>query len=68
MICSLSTLWPPIRVTPYLFSVSKPPRMISPRIAGSTPFFGKQVIASAVSGVPAIAQTSLMEFSAAMCP
>jgi hypothetical protein len=35
---------------------------------GSTPFFGKQVIAIAVIGVPAIAQTSLMELSAAMRP
>jgi hypothetical protein len=64
----LSTLWPPINVTPYWFIVSNPPRMISRKIAVSTPFFGKHVIAIAVMGVPAIAQTSLMELSAAMRP
>jgi hypothetical protein len=42
--------------------------MISPRIAGSTPFLGKHVIAMAVIGVPAIAHTSLIEFSAAIRP
>ncbi len=42
--------------------------MISARMEKSTPFFGKQVTASAVTGVPPIAHTSLMEFRAAMRP
>jgi hypothetical protein len=34
----------------------------------SKPFFGKQVMASAVMGRPPIAHTSLMELSALMRP
>jgi hypothetical protein len=55
-------------VTLFSINTDSPPRMISPSMAKSKPFFGKQVIAIAVIGVPPIAHTSLMELSAAMRP
>src|SRR5208337_1758329 len=59
--------WPPITLHFASFILSRPPRIICSRIAGS-PFAGNPTIESADTGRPPIAYTSLSELAPAICP
>ena len=62
------TLWPPTRNAPEARVLSKPPSSTFFRTSSPRTFEGKPTMFKATMGRPPIANTSLMELAAAICP